>query len=507
MGASIPRWLPIVVVMTIALFIFCTQSLRSELPDHGDSWTDFAHIIAARNLDRYGFFALNFAVTVDDRPLIGLPPTYLPHHPSFPAVVLGLCYRLGLASTSARVVPLLFSCSGLLALYLLIECVFKDQRLAFLTMLLAAAAAPFHLMADAFGYQSYDFAAKYWNLLFLSLAALHTGTRRWRWLGLCSLGAMLTISLSGFEMIPAMLCYALGFPLLFGTGMWRERAGIAIQLIGSVAVGLAIGFGARFIQNSYMLGSAQAVLNDFTQAFTKRAGDAGSGTGELNWGIPYNAELLRRLVSYYLLQVLTLLGGLLILLVHKRGILQLNSHARTWLGLIIVCELLWFIGFRQHAYIHVHTSTHILTSMSFAIAMVALAVWDHVCTSRLLRYTALLVSSVLIVLLMANVGVTPYGNIKLATTWDQEQAEATTIRAALPPNTVLFATYETYPIVSSLIDKPFILQPETLSSDTGSWEPRYLITMANDSNPLYQQAKANYRLLQRVSYAELYEIR
>jgi hypothetical protein len=344
-------------------------------------------------------------------------------------------------------------------------------------------------------------------MLIISIAALETGTRRWRWLGVCSLGAMLTIGLSGFEMIPAILGYALCFPLLFRTGHWSARLSMTFQLVTSIAVGLAIGFGARLVQNSYMLGSMQAVIDDFILALTKRAGDAGTGTGELNWGIPYNNELLHRLISYYPLHMLACVVGTVLLLARVRGILQINSRPLKWLSLVIGCELLWFVFFRQHAYIHVHTSAHILTSVGFGVAIVLLGIWEHIWTSKPIRSVALVIGSGLLVMMAINVGVTPYGNIQIALNWDHEQAEAATLRAKLPSDTIVFATHETYPIVTFLLGKPFILQPETLISDTGSWEPHYLLAMAVDTNPLYQKAKARYRLLQRVSYGELFEIR
>lgn len=87
---------PVLLALGLAVlfvgFVFLTQSARSAIPDHGDWWTDLAHILAARNLDHDGFRALRFAITRDDGTEVGLASAYLPHWPATPAAILALLF-------------------------------------------------------------------------------------------------------------------------------------------------------------------------------------------------------------------------------------------------------------------------------------------------------------------------------------------------------------------------------------------------------------------------------
>src|SRR6266446_99420 len=97
--------LAIVLMVVVVAYLYVVQSARSQVPDHGDFWTDMAHILAVRNINQYGFSPLCFGVTRDNGPEIGLPPAYYTHHPSFPMLVLSLFSRLGFSSTGARIGP------------------------------------------------------------------------------------------------------------------------------------------------------------------------------------------------------------------------------------------------------------------------------------------------------------------------------------------------------------------------------------------------------------------
>src|SRR5262249_52542845 len=150
------------------------------------------------NLARDGFLALRFAMTLDRGHELGLTPAYYPPHPSGPAVLLAGLLRLGVTERYARAVPLIIGASGLLACFLLVCEVIGDRRIALTSMLALGVCAPYVLLSDSFCYQSYDFAAKGWSLLFVMRGVSRSGGQGW--LVLAAASAAATTFLVGYEM-------------------------------------------------------------------------------------------------------------------------------------------------------------------------------------------------------------------------------------------------------------------------------------------------------------------
>src|SRR5262249_32672092 len=150
-------------------------------------------------------------------------------------------------------------------------------------------------LSDSFCYQSYDFAAKSWTLLFVVLACTSEGRARRRAIAAAAAGAFAAMFLCGFEMVPAIAIGAAAFPLVLGDGGARRRVRLAAPLGGAVALGLVLAFAARLAHNATMLGGWRAAVDDLRTAAGVRT--ATDFPRLLGWG--FRAELWNRMRDYH----------------------------------------------------------------------------------------------------------------------------------------------------------------------------------------------------------------
>jgi hypothetical protein len=390
-----------------AMYLFFTQSARSNYPDHGDRASDAWAILAARNLNQFGFRNLMFFGTNDEGPAVGLPPCIACHHPSFPVVVLGFAYRLGLATTTARLAPLLFTQTALLAMFLMGRAVTKDWLVGLVAAVAMAVAAPFRFEADSLVYISYDMPLKVWCLAFLVFACQSMGRHKAAWLVAATLGAFVTISCSGFEMVPAIAVFAVFAPVILIDGVWRQRCGAAVLFGSCIATGFAAGMLVRIVHNSYAMGSVSAVFSDYRASLLFRSLPAAH---DLFWNRTWPTEMAHRIVAYYPVQLIFLAcGGLIV-----GALMLLRSQQPDWrlmriVALIVCCDVVYGLFLRQHVWIHTHTITHLCTSLSLMAGLLAVALW-RAFQGLPGRIAAVGATCVVAMACVSNVGVKSYGN-------------------------------------------------------------------------------------------------
>jgi hypothetical protein len=406
-GGTAAIFLVVALSALSASYLYLTQSVRNCYPDHGDRYSDAWTILAARNLDRFGFRNLMFFGTCDGGPEVGLPPVIWWHHPSFPAVVLGLQFRLGLSPSAARLLPLIAAHTALVAIFLIGRALTRDWRVGLAAAMAMAVAAPFRFQADGFAYISYDIAFKAWCWLLIVHACRSEGPRRGAWSVCAGLGAFVTIACSGFETVPAVALFAaVGSFLLLQPG-WRRKCAASFVIAGCVAAGFVAGMVARVVHNSFAVGSVRLVIQEYYATLIWRAAPA---TADQWHNRSWPRELVHRLFAYYSLQLAFLAAGLVLLA--AATLARRRRPAWTTVGvaaLFFCCDAIWTLLMRQHSWIHTHTVTHLCGSLSLACGLVAVSLWDairrtwvkavYVCAVAALSWAAL-----------GNVSVRPYGN-------------------------------------------------------------------------------------------------
>lgn len=489
------KYLLTAVVLTIAFtsYIYLTQSLRSSIPDHGDFWTDMALIVAARNLDQYGFVNLCFGISKDSGPAVGLPAIFYTHHPSIPTMVLGVFERLGLSVTTARLAPLIVASSGLLAISLLVQNLF-GWKVGIAALVAMAALAPFRLLSDAFGYQSYDFAAKLWTLLFITLGCLTVGRRQLMWFLIAGGAAFAAMALTGFEMVPAIGAYSVLFPLLFVQGNRRVRVRTMLLSGFCVGIGLITGLLSRVPQSVCMLGSVNAVATDLLAAFKTRTA---TDYGGVMWGRTFLPELLHRAWVYYSLHLVLIAVGFgiaSVLAAMKRA--RINWYAFKWLGLIFCCEVIWFTIFREHSHRHVHTIYQVTISISFATALAAVTIWSCLKETLLGRVLAVGVGAAWLGACLAFVNVQPYGNVQTVMDWQQQEQQFQLLDSHVPADAVVVIDEPSEdPSLEFFLERAFLRRPEPVSVPSQQAQPAFLLTSIHADNPLYARSLYDKRLL------------
>ncbi len=492
--------------LAVAGFLYLTQSLRSSSPDHGDYWTDMALITAAHNLSAYGFNKLRLGVTLDNGPEVGLPPIYAPHHPSFPTVVLGIFYRLGLSTQTARLLPLLVACSGLVAIFLLVKVALGDWRIGLVALLALAASAPFRLLSDAFGYQSYDIACKLWTFLFITLAVCDTERRQRLWQALAGAGALVTIALSGFEMVPSIALYSIACPWILATSHGRQRARAAIRMATCVGSGFAVGMLLRLAHNVWLLGGVAAVIGDFLAAFHYRAL---SDYGGAFWGRPLSVELVHRVIAYYPIHLLVIAAGAVSAVAIRRQLPEKSLPARScwWLLTVLLGDVAWYVVFREHTHRHVHTVYHLLLFVSASAGLAALLIWETLRSWPGVRAVALLVGLVALILAVSDVGVRPYGNVQRWVDWTWRRQQLTDLASAVPATAVVnIDTADMDPSPQFFLGRTFLSQRPT-SAPSGNRQPTFLLTLSKSDYPAYADALANSRLVRQAGELALFDLR
>ncbi|MBI1850457.1 MAG: glycosyltransferase family 39 protein [Planctomycetes bacterium] len=299
--------------------------------------------LAARNLDTYGFANLRFGVTMDDGPALGLEPYYYVPWPSFPTVALAVLFKLGCSPRVARIFPLLIASSTLIAVFLLVRRVVGSTPAAFAALLALAVQAPFRLLSDSFCYQSYDFAAKAWTILFVTLACTSDGRTRRRFLAAAAATSFGAMFLCGFEMIPAIAIYAVLAPLVIAPGNRRDRARLAAWAGAAVTAGLVVALAGRVAHNAVLLGSLGAAIGDLATAAAVRVST--DFPRLLGWGFRW--EMFVRMRDYHWLSLIVFAASsiLVIALARRRVLLRRRI---VWLGVIALGESAWYLVFRHH---------------------------------------------------------------------------------------------------------------------------------------------------------------
>jgi hypothetical protein len=400
------------------------------------------------------------------------------------------------------------SSSALIAIYLLTKRVVGSWSVGIVALLALAAAAPFRLLGDAFGYQSYDFAAKIWTLLFISLSTLQTGRLRLIWSVVAGISAFLTMALIGFEMVVAIAAYSILFPLLFAPS--RRHWTILLPSI-CVGTGLVAGMISRLAHNVCMLGSLEAVVTDFVATFLYRSsasvvvvGQESFSPDELSLGFISFLTLLRFL-NYYLphsILIFSLVIGALVFRFSKSANKAWDHTPMRpiviWLVLIFVCESLWFLIFRQHTRIHTHTIYHLALSASLMSAVAVTSMWRVVGRSPTDRYAVSLVMLIIFGMGMANLGVRSVQNVEVRHDWSQQQQEVAALAAALPADAIVVLDHMDI-VTAFFLDRTYLFRspPEV----TAVGRPRYAVKQRTAKEPMPVTPSGGELLLVTSSYA------
>lgn len=516
------RWVlvALALALVVAIYIFVTQSARSDIPDHGDWQNDIAHVVVARNFALHGFSALNFGAARDNGTELGLPPYYYTHLSPFPAIVLGFLYRLGLSTAEARVVPLLISSSALIAIFLMARRVLGDWRGGLAASLALATSVPFRLLSDSFAYPSYDFAAKTWTMLFITLGALAQGWRRLAWLLAAGIGSLATIALSGFEMVPAIGAYSFLFPLFFAATAANPRNRNRVAFLSALFVGggFLLGMGVRLGHNALLLGDLNTVAADFWQTFVLRSSSDFRQFWEGGYllrpptdlAMYYLTLIVDRVLFYYPIHLVViflafLIGGLMADALHG----YLDWRPFKWLGIVFFSEALWFLIFRQHANIFVHTIYQLSLSASLGVAIAAMIMWRLAGRSVLGRIELVTAAVLLIVVSLGNIGVRTYGNLVPEVDLTPQKQQVESLSATLPVNAIVVLDLDGVEASPEFfLGRTFVRRPwyDKLEYTLPTERPWFLVTQPKLENELYRKTLATNPLLKKTQEYAIFDM-
>jgi hypothetical protein len=495
-AGTVDRSLRIALALTLAFaaFVFATQSARSEDPDHGDYWSDTMILLAARNLDVYGFAAQRFGVTMDDGPALGLEPYYYVHWPSFPTVALAVLRKLGCSVRAARIFPLLVSSSALVAVFLLVRRAIRSEPAAFAAMAALAAQAPYRLLSDSFCYQSYDFAAKTWTLLFVVLACTSDGRARRRAIAAAAAGAFATMFLCGFEMVPAIAIGAAAFPLALGDGDARRRVRLGATLAGAVSLGFVLAFAARLVHNATMLGGLRAAVDDMRTAAGVRLST--DFPRLLGWG--FRAELWYRMRDYHWPSLAALIASGC-----AAGALALRSREwrrrLEWLALIAAGECAWLLAFRHHTYFHPHTAYHVALTLAVGVGLGFDAIREATRGRRVGRAALAAGSVAWLAVALSNVGIRGRGNLQVRTDLAEFEHQVRDAAAHVPEDAVVACFIDgREPCLDYWLRRTMLLWRGVDGEIDLAGRPLFVIALPGHREPRWKEFARKYRLVHRM---------
>jgi hypothetical protein len=207
-----------------------------------------------------------------------------------------------------------------------------------------------------------------------------------------------------------------------------------------------------------------------------------------HWGRTYLHEIKHRLFAFHPLHMLLIGEGGLVL----GALAVLRRHTPDWrmlgfLASILVGELLWFIVMREHSHGHVHTMALLFASMSVAAGLAAVGLADLVGRWRPGRVVAWAVGIALLVMAVAHVGVTPYGNVRLVIDWEPTRQKIEPLAEAIPPHAVVvFDLAPNEPSPELFLDRTYVRRGRDipLGDRLTRW---YIVTESNPESERYQR--------------------
>jgi hypothetical protein len=241
-----------------------------------------------------------------------------------------------------------------------------------------------------------------------------------------------------------------------------------------------------------MAGSLQAIARDFLGAFMYRT----SPDYAVFWGRTYIPELTYRAWAYYPFQLgVSAIGAIGLLAGLRRRLL--DPSILRWLAVVLFCETLWFWVFREHSHRHVHTIDHLLVSTSLACAMSVAVIWRLTRGWRVARIGTIAAGVAVLVALMANIGVRPYGNLQVSMDWDWRRDQLDKLAGHIPGEAVLVLDLDGMdPSPEFFLDRLFVRrdgQGVTLDqAEVGAW---FLLTRRTEASLRYHEALGTYGLM------------
>lgn len=364
----------IVICMLFFSLTAATQSLRSDVPNHGNYWTDMSVLLHAKNFQECGILSLKFISTWDQGCLIGLPlpknTSFTSIHPTFAAIVLAILMKTGLKIQLIRLIMLFLSTTTIVGIYLLVSEWFDNKKLGLFTAFSFATLPFFRLLSDNFTIP-YDITYRVWMFFLITKYSLSLGNEtRIKWALFCFIGSLLNGLFFSVEIIPSILTFATLAPLV----TMAKKGSISIKKVSFlpilVGTGYLVGGGVRLVQLYWALGS----IDLLEQLVIGRASHRLSSPfiQDSTPVVSYIFWLAYRMVRLAPFHVLLTFASVLIIGVTTskklRGIKEksksnaLNFH---W-GVIpiLLSENIWYIFFRQHSYEHDHTILQIAISIA-----------------------------------------------------------------------------------------------------------------------------------------------
>ncbi len=497
---------PLAAALAIALaftaYVFFTQSRFGETRHHGDSWSDMRVSLLADNLRLYGFWDMRFGIPMDHGPKFGLKPWFYVNHPAFHVVALAFCHQLGLSNDQARLFPLVFSASALVAVFLLIRRVLGGWGIALLAVVAFALCAPYRLLADAFCYQSYAFAAKTWSLAFIAYAATAGPGHRRGWLALCCLAAMCSMFLVDYEVVPAIGLFSFLFPLLLGPGGWKSRVWSAVLVSGTVAVGFVLGLVLLLAHASWILGGLRPVVDVLVSNCRWRTS---TGYAATYWNRPFPLELLYRCWAYFNVHLVVIAVATVAVLL---GRFALPRRGVGLLAVLFASEVAWLILVRQHSHQHVHTIFHLVLSISLLTAVTLRAVWGGLGHARFARPVFIAAVLAAAVLALSDRTVLVYGNVSKGDDYSDRWKDAAEIAKAIPLDSALIIeTGTSDSSVEYFLGRPYLRRPNALAARLPQGVCPLLLTSKAFAPEMAQHAVARYRLVTAVRDLLLFDVK
>lgn len=429
-----PDRLVVAGLLVFGCLLYLTQSRQSDVPDHGDWWTDMAIIDATRRINELGPWATRLALPLDDGTVLGTDQALYANWPTAPFLLQALAYKTGLQPRHVRVLPILETMAAGYMLFCLARFLAGAPAGRF-ALGLFLTAAPVRLLADSFGYVPVDLLARCSAFGVVAVTASIDPARSprvWRaGLVISVLVIAANAVVGGFESFPAACIFAAGYPLL--RGRWRAgRRGIGTTLaaaLGVPATALALAVSGRLAAIAILPGP---FVEDYRQVRTSAEARFVRGY----FGVRFWDEWSLRLRSYVaVLVVLTVVAAATALvwaLWHRRW-RPLGVGA-----LIVAAEGAWIVTAQQHSQRHVHTVA------LFMVTLTLPAGWLCGLIASKLRTTLPRGKVVVAVLaaagfgfLLTNPGLRSYGNVVSNVDWRAEQFEVDQLRAALSADAVV----------------------------------------------------------------------
>ncbi len=332
-----------------ALFFFCfliilTRVLLVPIDDikggrtfwRGDDYSEKGSVSASHYWHDYGYWETKF------RPMYGYvqgdkasASAYL-HYPPIADLITSVYIGIfGSDLRVARIPPMVLSLIFMIVLALLLQFLFKDPKLALLSLLLTLPANYFLAWADnLYSHMLSEFS----KVAFVAVLYLHyNGKKTWGPILPLALASVLLANIS-LHLIVYCAFTAVGFSMFYRTGIKRIFALENILLGAGFVSGLAL----HVYLNRLYLGSWEATLADIRSIFHVRGVLPLAEKLELPW------TAVNRIERYFLIPGWALLVFFVYFL--KSTVARPDLQKLSWI--LLVSGLAWYAVMPQHASVH-----------------------------------------------------------------------------------------------------------------------------------------------------------